>query len=378
MTGANSIMADLYAALGVDKRASADEIKRAYRKKALVLHPDRGGDKAAFQRMQTAYDALSDPQKRAEYDATGRVSADGEMQMPDLSSIFGAMFGGGIPFFGSGFGPGPVQVAKGPNKLHEIGVSLADLYKGKTFTLKMKRDVMCGGCGGAGGSKMEACGACGGKGFRIRGQQMGPIMAMTHEGCAECAETGQQVLETCGLCKGQRLVESESVLDVRIEAGMQEGDRIVFEGQCSESPLYERAGDVILVIRAASTDSDVWMRSGSDLTCEIRLTLAEALLGWDREIVGHPSGSPVHIVWTEGVIREGEVLRVEGKGMPIRPAEGKGMPIRQGGCRGDMRLVCRIEGQGAWSEEQKRALISVWPGWKAPIAKEGSVVASRA
>ena len=369
-------MADLYGTLGVDRRASADEIKKAYRKKALALHPDRGGDKAGFQRMQTAYDALSDPQKRAEYDATGRVS-EGEVQMPDLSSIFGAMFGGGMPFFGQGFG-GPVQVTKGPNKLHEIGVGLADLYKGKTFTLKMKRDIMCSGCDGAGGSKMENCGACGGKGFRIRGQQMGPIMAMTHEGCTECAETGKQVLETCDTCRGHRLVESESVLEVKIEAGMQEGDRIVFEGQCSESPVYERAGDVILVIRAASTDSDIWVRSGSDLTCEIRLTLAEALLGWEREIMGHPSGKPVHIVWTEGVIREGEVLRVEGYGMPIRPAEGKGMPIRPAEGKGDMRLVCRIDGQGAWSDNQKRALKSVWPEWKAPISKEGSVVASRA
>jgi len=365
-------MSDLYAVLGVEKRATADEIKRAYRKQALVLHPDRGGDKAAFQRMQAAYDALSDPQKRAEYDATGRVSAEGQVHMPDLSSIFGAMFSGGIPFFGQGGGnPGPVRAAKGPNKLHEIGISLADMYKGMSFTLRMKRDVMCSGCGGAGGTKMENCGTCGGKGFRIRGQQMGPIMAMTHEACGSCAQTGQQIVETCNSCRGQRLVECESVIDVTVEPGMQEGDRIVLEGQCSESSVYERAGDVILVIRAASTDSDIWVRSGSDLTCELRLSLAEALLGWEREIVGHPSGSPVHIIWTEGVIREGEVLRVEGYGMPIRSAE------RKDKSKGDLRLVCRIEGQGAWSDDQKRALISIWPGWKTPVTKEGSVVASR-
>jgi len=365
-------MSDLYTVIGVSRKASTEEIKRAYRKNALTCHPDRGGDKAAFQRLQAAYDVLSDGDKRAHYDATGQIQGDADAnQHPgmDMSSLFGSIFGAGgmggmgsIPFFGHGFGPSHnpgVQVAKGPNKLHEIGVSLADLYKGKTFKLTMKRETLCAGCGGKGGAKMANCGGCGGKGFRIRGQQMGPIMAMTHEPCGTCAQTGQQVVEECARCRGQRVVESESVLDVSIEPGMQEGDRIVFDNKCSESPMFERAGDVILVIQAASTDSDAWTRSGSDLSFTIELSLAESLLGWERTIEGHPSGEPLQISWNEGVIRDGQILCMTGSGMPDRLTGG----------RGDLRLLCRVRtnSQGAWSEEQKRALMNVWPSWKEPV-----------
>jgi DnaJ family protein A protein 2 len=367
-------MADLYGLLGIEKRASADEIKRAYRKEALVKHPDRGGEKEAFQALQSAYDVLSDPDKRAHYDMTGSIPQDGGgggggPSMPDLASIFGSFFGGGVagmPFFG---GPGPgsgfgISQSRGPNKIHEIGVSLAELYKGKTFKLTMKRDVLCQSCDGKGGSRMETCGSCGGKGFRLRGQQMGPIMAMTQEPCATCSQTGSRVLEPCSACEGRRLTENESVLDVVIQPGMQEGDRLVFPGQCSESPMFREPGDVILVIRETGTPD--WTRRGYDLISEVRLTVAESLLGWGRHMEGHPSGRPLHIVWKGGVLREGEVLRIQGWGMPGKPS---GL--------GDLRLVVRImenESQGAWSEEQQRALQSVWPSWTEPDVTADSVI----
>ena len=232
----------------------------------------------------------------------------------------------------------------------------------------MKRDVLCHDCGGKGGTRMEACTPCGGKGFRVRGQQMGPIMAMTQEPCATCAHTGQRITEECGICKGKRVIESESFLDVVIEPGMKEGDRLTFAAQCSESPQFETPGDVILVIRSATTDGGQWIRNGADLTCEVHLTLAEALLGWGRQIEVHPSGRPLHVVWKNGVVQEGEVLRITGWGMPIRGGSGLG----------DLRLVCRVQtDQCAWSEEQQRALMSVWPSWIEPVIKEDSVVPSR-
>ena len=365
-------MSDLYGVLGVGKKASADEIKRAYRKEALAKHPDRGGNKEEFQAMQAAYDVLSNPNKRAQYDATGQIPTGGEDLshggMPDLSAIFGSMFGGGgMPFFGHHFGPqhGPgVKAARGPNKLHEIGVGLSDLYKGKTFRLNMKREVLCGGCDGEGGSRMEACDACGGKGFRIHGQQMGPIMTMIHEPCGACSSSGKCILEKCGSCEGRQVVESESVLDVVIEPGMQEGDRLTFEGKCSESPMFDRPGDVVLVLRSSTTDSEIWKRRGADLTIDMELTLAESLLGWGRQIEGHPSGRPLHIVWTNGVLREGEILRIGGWGMP-----------KAGGGLGDLRIACRVKAaQGTWSDEQLRALKSVWVDWSAPVIKEDTVM----
>jgi DnaJ family protein A protein 2 len=269
---------------------------------------------------------------------------------------------------------------RGPNKIHEIGVSLVDLYKGKTFKLNMKRDILCSGCNGKGGYSVETCGACSGKGFRMRGQQIGPIMAMTQEPCSACSQTGEKITDTCDSCKGKRIQESESVLDVVIEPGMSEGDRLTFPGQCSESHLFEAPGDVILVLRAASTSStgseepEVWVRKGADLTREIHLTLAESLLGWERQLDAHPSTKPLHVVWKGGVVREGEVLRIQGWGMPLR--NGGSISSRLG----DLRLVCHVDipsNQCAWSEEQLRVLKSVWTDWKEPVATEESVVPGR-
>ena len=368
-------MAELYKRLGLERGASADEIKRAYRKEALSKHPDRGGDKAEFQALQEAYDVLSTPDKRAEYDATGVVPQEGAVSgsgMPDLSSLFGSMFGGGVPFFGSPFGGGSMgggsmKQSRGPDKVHEIGVSLADLYKGKRFDLTMKRDVLCASCDGKGGSRMETCTGCGGKGIRIRAQQMGPMMAMTQEPCGPCGQTGKKVIDTCSACVGKRVTEKESKLEVVIEPGMAEGDRLTFQGQCSESPMVDRPGDVILVIRPIAGD-EAWNRRGADLTFTVRLTLAEALLGWERTIDGHPSGRPLHLVWRDGVLREGEVLRIGGWGMPITGS----------GKLGDMRIVCTIEAyQGTLSESQRSALKSVWPEWREPVPTASSVMPSR-
>lgn len=375
-------MADLYGLLGLQKNASADEVKKAYRKEALVKHPDRGGNKEEFQKMQAAYEVLSDPDKRAHYDATGQVMQEsgspgpGPGGMPDLAAMFGGMFSGGgfpggmpFPFFNGG-GPGfpggtsgPIKAARGPNKIHEIGLSLADVYHGKTFTLNMKRETLCGRCAGRGGTRVENCGACSGRGFRMRGIQMGPIMTMSQEACAACGQSGQKVLDECGECHGKKTQERESVLDVRVEPGMQDGDRITFAGQCSESPQFERPGDVILVVRVA--DSDEWIRRDADLVYTVEFTLAEMLLGWKRTVVGHPSGRLLDLAWTGGPLREGEVLIFNDLGMPNR-AGGKGV----------LRLVCRTD-QCRLSEEQRSALKLVWPDWSEPVVGEGTNIPVR-
>jgi DnaJ-class molecular chaperone len=198
-------------------------------------------------------------------------------------------------------------------------------------------------------------------------QQMGPMVMMAQEECGECRGTGQRVLERCDECVGRRVVERETTLDVRIEPGMQEGDRIVFPGACSESPNFNAPGDVVLVIRAAAHETACWTRHGADLTMELPVSLAESLFGWVRQLEGHPSGAPLHLVWTGGVVRDGELLRVPGWGMPVRGGDGSRK-------KGDLRLICRVAtvDQTDWSEEQRRALESVWPEWRAPVVAEGS------
>jgi DnaJ family protein A protein 2 len=349
----------LYKELGVPKGASPEDIKRAYRKEALAKHPDRGGAKEDFQKLQAAYDVLSNPDRRALYDQTGEVGEQAsESHMPNLSELF-SMFGPGLAsaglssMFGSGFGPGfgpsagRIKVARGPNKLHEIGLTMAEMYSGKRFTLNMKRDVLCVGCGGSGGSEIKKCEACRGQGVRMRMQQMGPIMAMSQEPCDACSQLGERIVKACSSCSGKRVQEEENRLEVVVEPGMKEGDRLVFAGQCSESPQFEAPGDVILVIRVSSTEETEFKRWADDLIVSVQLTLAESLLGFKRVFEDHPSGTPVSYE-NKKVVIEGDILRVEGAGMPVRGSSDK---------KGALQIVCSIKReQGAWSDEQRRAL----------------------
>ncbi len=368
---------DLYAIMGISKTATAADIKKAYHRESLVKHPDRGGSKEAFQELQMAHEILRDPAKRAEYDVTGRLPGSesgggggGGGGPVDLSEIFGSFFGGGgggggggFPFFGmGGMGGAGAPTAnrkapRGPNKIHEIGVSMTDLYHGKKVTLNMKREVLCSACDGKGGSVMEQCTGCRGNGIRVRAQQMGPMMTMSHEPCSLCNQRGQTIKESCKSCKGRGVTEREAVLDVSIEPGMQEGDRLLFPGQCSESPMYETPGDVILIIRAATSDPEEWIRRGADLIIDLELTFAESLLGWGRHITTHPSSSPLHIRWDGRPLQEGDVLTIAGKGMPVRGTNRYG----------DLRIVCRIKKyQDTFTAEQRRILKEIWPEWIGP------------
>ena len=364
-------MDDPYERLGVSRAATQEEIKKAYRKEALVHHPDRGGDTAAFQKIEAANSVLSDPQKRAMYDATGSVSEIPTGSNPfsgggpfnvNISEIFGSMFGGrGFPggFTGSGT---PRKAPVGPHKLHEIGVSLSEFYHGKQFELRMKRDTLCATCDGHGGMHVETCETCHGSGIKLTQIQMGPMMMIQQGPCDGCGQKGKKVRDTCTACSGKRVTESESVLQVKIEPGMQEGERLVFAGKCSESPDFERPGDVILVLRASSAEKGAWVRQGATLLHTVTLTWAEALLGFERVLENHPSGRPLHIVWTGGFIKEAEVLRVPGWGMSASS---------------NLRILCRIEATAMpMSEERMANLRLAFPDWAPPVPRSDSVIVS--
>lgn len=371
-------MPTLYELLGVEKGASEDDIKKAWRRKALTEHPDKGGDKEKFQAAQDAYRVLSDERLRNIYDQTGQIPNDdgstpgnGGGPGPDMSHIFGQMFGGGFPFpgFPGMGGPPPpgMKVPRGPNKHHEIGLSLKDFYKGRTLNINMTRDLLCGTCKGAGGSRPEKCGACGGRGMRVQHVQMGPMITMTHSPCDSCEQTGQKCAEKCSDCGGRRIKQKDNSIEARIEPGMTEGDRIVFPNQCSESPQYEAPGDFVLILRYSNNENTQWVRTGENLGREVEISLAEALLGFERVFTDHPSEKPVRFVWNQGLVNNGDVLRISGAGMPVRGA----------GRFGDAMLTVRIRReQGTLSEEQKRSLQMVWPEWKEPVVgAEDRVVA---
>lgn len=338
----------LYAVLDVNPTATPDELKQAYRKQALVWHPDRkGGDTVKFQQLQKAYTILSDPEKRAFYDATGNVDDDDTVSHTDtasttidLSTLFGTLFGSAPPK------PNPKpsrksrpkrkakptqnnrhkeqepKEPKGPDSVSDVGVRLVDLYKGKSFTLKMNRNILCSDCKGKGGLT-QVCDVCQGAGYQPCEMRMGPFLMASNLPCEECCETGETIVDPCATCSGNCVVKSETVLDVVITPGMCEGDRLVFKNQCSESPLYETPGDVLLFIRNIDAEfGSRWNRTGSDLQCDVELSLSESLLGFARTFDDHPSEKQLRVIWTEPVY-DGQSICLNGWGMPSVNGFGK-------------------------------------------------------
>lgn len=345
-----------YELLGLERDASAEEIRASFKAKALQHHPDRGGDPEKFKQVRAAYDVLSDPERRSLYDQTGSVSEE-DHGFPQGFSVFP-----GFPGFdfSSMFGgqPMPTKPSRGPDKSYDIGVTLADLYHGKTVTLNMKRNVICSACKGKGGTSFKTCTDCNGAGMRIQKQMMGPFQTITQQPCMACKQTGQRVGDKCATCDGRCVTECENSIQVVIRPGMREGEHIVFKGQCSESPLFEHPGDLNLVVRQA--DSAEWTRQNSDLSCEVTVTLAESLLGFARTFRDHPSGRELRVNWTQGPVYDRDRLCVLGWGMPSGSVSGS----ESGSECGELIITCRISrNTDSLTEAQQEALRTVWPEW---------------
>lgn len=219
---------DLYSVLGVEKGASTEEIRKAYKTLAREKHPDRGGDAEAFKAVQQAHEVLSDDGKRRMYDMTGSIDGEGghpdmgmaaggipfsfmggmgPFGMPGVSFDFGNMFSG---IFGGQGGPPRSRPGKGPNKHSDIGLRLADFYNGKEIKLRFNQSRKCGTCGASGAEKTESCGACGGRGVRTSARMIGPGMIAQSTGpCDVCSGEGKRVLKPCMTCHGKRFQERE-------------------------------------------------------------------------------------------------------------------------------------------------------------------------
>jgi DnaJ family protein A protein 2 len=318
-----------YDVLGVARGATADEVKKAYRKLALQNHPDTGGDPDKFKEIQHAYDVLSDEQRRALYDMTGS-----DQELPEPSSG-GMQFGGGVPFdigsmFGNMFGPGmpggprPVRkIQKGPPKIHEMPVSLWDYYYGKRIKIQFERQKFCEGCSGTGAEKYDACGGCGGSGKRMQIIQMGPMQAVSQVPCNDCGGEGKRVSVRCKKCSGKKFIAQEKTLEVVIEPGMRPHEVIIFERECSDQVEYVEAGDVHIVLQQADEDIPFKRLNGTDdLVVGVAICLRESLTGSSRKVDGHP-GHPVGLVIDIPVgAQHGDVIVVKGEGLPKKSGRG--------------------------------------------------------
>lgn len=323
---------NLYEILGISKSADENEIRKAYKKLCLTNHPDKGGSAEEFQKIQKAYEILSDSNKRSIYDQTG-MTDENEMQGMhgmnggvDLGSMFANMFGGGGMFgmpgmqgmHGMNMGGMRQKRAKPHPKIHEIPVCLHDFYHGKHIKLQFERNKFCSGCKGEGFSSFSSCSTCRGNGFVEQMTMIGPGMIATSRGpCTVCSGNGKTGTKSCDKCKGKKFFKEEKSLDVRIEPGMKAGDEIVFPNECSDDINYKEAGDVHIVFQEAD-ESIPMTRKGNDLYTSHTITFTESILGTSYVLKNHPkhmNGFQINI--PKGILNN-ETIIISNEGMPIR------------------------------------------------------------
>jgi len=318
----------LYDALGVSKTASQDEIKKAYRKLVRQYHPDKNqGDKEAeerFKEVQGAYDVLSDPEKRKQYDAFG--SADGRaggfpggagnfnFDVGDLSDLFGGI--GDV--FGRG-GAGRRQPAGRGADLHaQVSISFEDSLRGIETQIPVEAEAPCRECGGSGaqaGSAPKVCPECKGRGVTVESQG---FFGLSHT-CPRCHGSGTIIENPCPRCGGSGRERRTRRLKVKIPAGVKDGTQIRLKGKGEPGYGGGPPGDLIVTTRVA--ESPLYARRGNDLVVEVPVTFADAALGSSVE-VPTPEG-PVSLKVPAGS-ESGKLLRIKGRGAPKLRGSGKG------------------------------------------------------
>lgn len=329
---------DYYEVLGVDKQASEDEIKKAYRKIAIKYHPDRNpGNKEAeekFKEAAEAYDVLHDPQKRQQYDQFGFNApggggfGGGGMDMDDIFSMFGNIFGGRAGGFGGfgGFGGGgqrrPQQYRGGDLRL-KVRLSLQEVATGVTKKFKVRKDVCCGHCHGSGaeaGSGSETCPTCHGMGVVTRTQQSMFGMVQTQSVCPTCGGEGTVIKNKCHHCGGSGVEKGEEVVEIKIPAGVAEGMVVNVPGKGNAGPHNGVNGDIQVFIE--EEDNDTFVRDGNDVIYNLLLDFPMAALGGEVEI---PTIEGTRVkVKIEGGTQPGKTLRLRGKGLPAVQGYGSG------------------------------------------------------
>lgn len=347
---------DYYEILGVSKDASPEEIKKSYRKLAVKFHPDKNpGDPTAedkFKELGEAYEALSDPDKRAAYDRYGHAAFSGggggrpggggfHDPMDLFSQVFGGAFGGGFEeFFGGG---GPRRGSgkqKGSDLRYDLEISLEEAARGVEKELEIERYVPCEPCG-AKGSKgsggVKACTTCGGRGVVAR--QAGIFIQQTT--CPECRGAGEVISDPCNSCKGDGRVQRESRIKLRIPAGVDTGTRLRSSSNGDSGVRGGAAGDLYVFLHVR--DHDVFERDDADLYCSVPLPFSIAALGGELKIPTLDGQSSIKIpVGTQG----GTVFRLRDKGMPSL----------SNGRRGDLNVTVQVEVPTRLNSEQQEKL----------------------
>jgi molecular chaperone DnaJ len=349
------VAADYYETLGVPKGASADEIKKAYRKLARRYHPDRNpGDAAAeerFKQIGEAHDVLSDPERRKQYDSFGRAFRPGQGPAPGQGGFQGFDFGGaGQAFdlgdlFGGLFNRGgrgaPAGPRRGGDVEAQVSLSFADALRGVTVKVPVDKANACPTCHGSGaaaGTAPTICPVCKGRGVTSESQGFFSI----NQPCERCGGAGTVIENPCPTCHGSGRVRSTKTYQVRIPAGVRDGTRIKVRGKGEAAPRGGEPGDLYVVTRV--TASPLFTRNGDDLVIDVPVTFAEAAMGEQVELPT-PNGATVRVRVPAGST-DGKTLRVKGRGAPRLNGTGTG----------DLLARLRIAVPSKLSKQEREAL----------------------
>ena len=349
---------DYYEVLGIQKGASEDEIKKAYKKLARKYHPDMNpGDKEAeekFKEVNEANEVLSDPEKKARYDQFGFAGVDpnygagagggaygGGFDFGDLGDIFGSFFGGG---FGGGQRRNPNAPQRGESIRASVSVSFTEAAFGCEKSVTLERSEQCPTCKGNGcapGTTPEICPDCHGTGT-VQTRRQTPMGVFASNGpCRKCGGTGRLIHQPCPDCRGTGAVRKRKTIKVNIPAGIDHGQTISLRGQGNAGRNGGPAGDLLITVMVQP--HELFRRDGVDVFCEAPITFAQAVLGAELEI---PTiDGKVKYSIPEGT-QTGTVFRLKGKGIPVLNGRG----------RGDQYVTVTIETPRNLNREQKDAL----------------------
>ena len=331
-----------YKILGVEKTATKDEIRKAYKKLIRTEHPDKGGDKEKFQKIQLAYETLNDEGKRKVYDEYGEEGLkEGMTDEPsDILDIF--------------WRSQKNARRKTKSVLQELEVSLEDIFIGKEKYLEISRYRICKKCKGNGSKDPNAntkCPGCNGKRIKLVIQRMGNTILQSQQTCPDCRGEGYIIKneDKCTACHGQKVNRESKTLKILLDKGAPDGKRYTFEGESDEQPGYD-PGDVIIEIRIKK--HKIFERSGADLTMKADISLLEALTGFQLQIT-HLDGRKVFIKSKKGeIIKPGMMKTVKECGMPFFDH-----PTRFG----NLYIKFNIKFPNSLKDEQKSAITKLFP-----------------
>ncbi len=327
---------DYYEILGVSKNATADEIKKAYRKVAIKFHPDKNPDDPTaedkFKEAAEAYEVLSNPEKKQRYDRFGHQGVNsggfggGNMNMEDIFSQFGDIFGGGgnpfESFFGGGGGRGQTRRRKGPNLRIKLKLTLEEVANGVEKKIKVKRHVTCKVCDGNGaknGTSLQTCSTCGGSGQvrKVMNTMLGQMVSSST--CPNCRGEGKIVTDTCDACKGDGRMMEEEVIPIKIPAGVSEGMQLSMSGKGNVPIRGGIPGDLLIVIE--EEEHAVLKREGNNVVYDLYINFADAALGTSVEV---PIIDGFVKIKIEPATQSGKILRLRGKGIQDINGYGRG------------------------------------------------------